>query len=67
QAMDVVHEAKLSHYRWTSIFVIDVNDNIDIPGKRWRGKVVNVSVGFESNGSFGTNGCECSSDGALLV
>ncbi|MFM7987709.1 MAG: hypothetical protein ACKPKO_51195, partial [Candidatus Fonsibacter sp.] len=67
QAIDVVHEAKVPHYRWTSIFVLYVNETIEIPGKWWSGKVGYVSVGVQSNGSFGTNGCECSSDGALLV
>ncbi|MFM7980526.1 MAG: hypothetical protein ACKPKO_14535, partial [Candidatus Fonsibacter sp.] len=39
----------------------------EVPGKRWRGKILNISVGVKSNGSFGTNGYVCSSDGALLV
>ncbi|MFM7981148.1 MAG: hypothetical protein ACKPKO_17710, partial [Candidatus Fonsibacter sp.] len=67
QAIDVVHEAKVPHYRWTSIVVLYVDKAIEVLGKRWRGKVLNVSVGAQSNGSFGMNGCECSSDGALLV
>ncbi|MFM7989008.1 MAG: hypothetical protein ACKPKO_57815, partial [Candidatus Fonsibacter sp.] len=33
QAIDVVHEAQLSRYRWNSMFVTYVNDKIDIPGK----------------------------------
>ncbi|MFM7990305.1 MAG: hypothetical protein ACKPKO_64420, partial [Candidatus Fonsibacter sp.] len=56
QAIGVVHEAKVSHYRWTSVVILHVDKTIAIPGKRWRGKILNVSVGNQSNGSFGTNG-----------
>ncbi|MFM7982151.1 MAG: hypothetical protein ACKPKO_22815, partial [Candidatus Fonsibacter sp.] len=67
QAIDAVHEAKVPHYRWTSIVITHVDKTMEVPGKRWRGKILNVSVGVQSNGSFGTNGYKCSSDGALLV
>ena len=40
---------------------------MDISGNKLRGKVINVSVGSSSNGSFGVTGLIRSSDGALSV
>ena len=67
QGKDVVHEAKVLHYRWSSIHVISIDQYTDIPGKIWRGKVINVSVGVDSKGSFGANGTTWSSDCSLSV
>ena len=65
QGKDVVHEAKVLHYRWSSIHVISVNGETVVPRKKWRGKVINVSVGRDSNGLIGTNSFVYSSDGAV--
>ncbi|MFM7981451.1 MAG: hypothetical protein ACKPKO_19255, partial [Candidatus Fonsibacter sp.] len=67
QGKDVIHESRVLHYRWSSIHVIHIDKDTVIPGKSWRGKVINVSVGIDSKGSFGANGVIWSSDCALSL
>ena len=55
------------HYRWTSINVFYVNDDVGISGSKLGGKVINVFVGVSSNASFGVNSSAHSSDNALSV
>ena len=55
------------HFRWNAIHISNIVSYSEIPDTGMRGRVVNVSVGRDSVGSFSVIGALHSADGDIAI